>query len=407
MSTKAAPWIKKVAEAIEPLNLIPLWGIPPAFPWEKVAQRLSETLNLPELKITPSRAEWKEADELLSGFGQEPLVFPLVTTPLSPSFFWAMPREDVTRLSSWTLGEGEKRSFSDSALQAGFYQYVLLEALALVDELRVLEDLSVKLANGELPRKRCYTFDVAIEYRESTIWGRVICPENYRRAFAEHFGSRERFFSSLHGQGHIELPLNLEIGKTRVTKEELQALSVGDFLMIERASYNPETKKGTMLLSLAETPLFQVKTKDETIKILDYAHYYEESPMDEDEFPEDYREDEIEREWEEDLDNEEEFSQSEDEGEENVEPDEESHTAEIEEPTELFSPNKVPLTLNVEVSRIKMSLEKLLELSPGNVLELSVRPEQGVTLTLSGKSVARGELIQVGDVLGIKITEIS
>jgi flagellar motor switch protein FliN/FliY len=53
-----------------------------------------------------------------------------------------------------------------------------------------------------------------------------------------------------------------------------------------------------------------------------------------------------------------------------------------------------------------MNLEKLLQLQPGNVLDLNVRPEQGVSVTLNGKRVARAELVKLGDVLGIKILHL-
>ncbi|NDE82905.1 MAG: YscQ/HrcQ family type III secretion apparatus protein, partial [Chlamydiia bacterium] len=49
---------------------------------------------------------------------------------------------------------------------------------------------------------------------------------------------------------------------------------------------------------------------------------------------------------------------------------------------------------------------QLLELRPGNVLDLQVKPEQGVYVTVGGKRIARGELIKLGDVLGLKILKI-
>ena len=73
---------------------------------------------------------------------------------------------------------------------------------------------------------------------------------------------------------------------------------------------------------------------------------------------------------------------------------------------EMVSPKNIPLTLTVEVTRLKMSLEKLMKLKPGNVIDLPVSPEQGVDLTVNGKRVGRGQLIQIGDVLGVKLTEL-
>jgi flagellar motor switch protein FliN/FliY len=73
---------------------------------------------------------------------------------------------------------------------------------------------------------------------------------------------------------------------------------------------------------------------------------------------------------------------------------------------ELIASRDIPMQLVVEVDRIRMTLNQLLELRPGNVLDLQVKPEQGVYVTVGGKRIARGELIKLGDVLGLKILKI-
>jgi flagellar motor switch protein FliN len=96
----------------------------------------------------------------------------------------------------------------------------------------------------------------------------------------------------------------------------------------------------------------------------------------------------------------------------------ETHTEEIDEDDEPIESNKapsknlslpkdIPFPIVVEIGQLKMSLEKLLQLQPGNVLEMTVRPEQGVYLTVHGKRIAQGELIKIGDVLGVKILHLS
>lgn len=72
----------------------------------------------------------------------------------------------------------------------------------------------------------------------------------------------------------------------------------------------------------------------------------------------------------------------------------------------LISPKEIPLTLSIEVARLQINLEKLLQLSPGNILELPVRPEHGVDVVIGGKKVARAELIKLGEVLGVKILQM-
>jgi type III secretion system YscQ/HrcQ family protein len=76
-------------------------------------------------------------------------------------------------------------------------------------------------------------------------------------------------------------------------------------------------------------------------------------------------------------------------------------------PTEtLTSLQELPLEVSVEVSRLEMNFKTLSELKPGNLLELATRPENGVHLVVNGQKLARGELIRVGQLLGIRILEI-
>jgi flagellar motor switch protein FliN/FliY len=60
----------------------------------------------------------------------------------------------------------------------------------------------------------------------------------------------------------------------------------------------------------------------------------------------------------------------------------------------------------VELAELVMSVEKLSTLQPGNLLDLDIRPENGASLVVNGKVIGRGELISIGDSVGIRITEI-
>src|SRR6185503_14994494 len=72
-----------------------------------------------------------------------------------------------------------------------------------------------------------------------------------------------------------------------------------------------------------------------------------------------------------------------------------------------LSAQDIQLSLTVEVGRLKINLDKLLQLKPGNILELPIRPEQGVDLSIGGKKMAKAELVKLGDVLGIKILHLN
>ena len=149
-----------------------------------------------------------------------------------------------------------------------------------------------------------------------------------------------------------------------------------------------------------DTPILRARLKKNSLKILDYAFYYEEEiPMTNEDLPPE------EEPSVEDFSEEEPLSDSEEEMQEesplwSEKPSSNGSTEKV------ISTQEIPLTLVVEVDRIRMPLDKLLQLSPGNILELTVRPEQGVHVTVGGKRVARAELVKIGDMLGIKILQL-
>jgi flagellar motor switch protein FliN/FliY len=183
---------------------------------------------------------------------------------------------------------------------------------------------------------------------------------------------------------HLDMTLSLIAGRVLLTQKEFNEIHQGDFVLLDFCSFAPDTKKGTFSLALGNMPLFQVKLREEKIKILDFSNYYEAIHMHEstDEEIKSYDEETIEPEPEE----------------------ERSYLLEKEE--KMVQPQNIPLNITVEVAKIKMSLDRLLQLRPGNVLELAVRPEQGVLLTVEGNPIARGQLLQVGEMIGVKILSI-
>ena len=66
----------------------------------------------------------------------------------------------------------------------------------------------------------------------------------------------------------------------------------------------------------------------------------------------------------------------------------------------------VEIPISVEVGRAQMSLEDVLKLVPGSVIALDKKAEEPVDLRVNGKLVARGEVVLVDDVYGLRITQI-
>ncbi|HEX7598443.1 MAG TPA: flagellar motor switch protein FliN, partial [Polyangia bacterium] len=62
--------------------------------------------------------------------------------------------------------------------------------------------------------------------------------------------------------------------------------------------------------------------------------------------------------------------------------------------------------LSVELGRARMSIQDLLNLSPGSVIELDKIAGEALDILINGRLVARGEAVVVNDKFGIRISEI-
>jgi flagellar motor switch protein FliN/FliY len=66
----------------------------------------------------------------------------------------------------------------------------------------------------------------------------------------------------------------------------------------------------------------------------------------------------------------------------------------------------VPLEVNVELGRTRMTIQDLLQLGPGSVIELDKVAGEPLDILVNGRLVARGEAVVVNDKFGIRITDI-
>ncbi len=66
----------------------------------------------------------------------------------------------------------------------------------------------------------------------------------------------------------------------------------------------------------------------------------------------------------------------------------------------------VPVSVQAVIGRTTIEVSKLLELSPGTVLELDRRVGEAIDIYVNSRLVARGEVVVVDDRLGVTMTEI-
>jgi flagellar motor switch protein FliN/FliY len=66
----------------------------------------------------------------------------------------------------------------------------------------------------------------------------------------------------------------------------------------------------------------------------------------------------------------------------------------------------LPVEISVELGRRKMTIGEFLDLGPGAVLELRKLVGDPLEIRVNQRLVARGEAVAVGEMYGVRITEV-
>lgn len=376
-------FFKQLEEAVRASSEIPLWGSSPSFPWEACSENLAACLHLEGLTVSHQKTHFLLPNAFTAGLGNHSICTTIHLSPLSEPLYWLIAAEDVAELTQVLLSpENSMKSWGSSQFQQGFYRYLLLTCIEQIDQLKPFQDLSLKLgAPSPLPEEGSLCIDVHIAHPKLSCSCRLICPPSFLAHFKQHFASCTPSLLTAPLAQQIPLRLRVEIGHTELPASRFAKWSVGDLLILDRCTYDPHTHKGSASLALSGKSLLRVKIREQSLKVIDFAFYHEETPMSE------HHEDEIEEGSEEHL------WATEEQKEHSIE--------------ETLSAEPISLRLSVEIARIDMPLQKLLQLQPGNTIDLPIHPEEGVYLVLNGKRIAHGELVKWGDMLGVKILKTS
>ena len=437
--TQTQDWLKKVTpEIFETLSLSDS-GSAPAFPVDDFVNSLKESLKLEDLSISTGKMGIIEEDSFFRGLGQKTLSTPLALSPLDGIFHFVMGIDDIkTLISFMEEGKDETPAFSleDESIVKGVYTYFMTEAIDSIMALNIYKDLSLKISDGAITSISAFAIDITISVKGAHLLGRIIIPNDFYKAFQSHFTFIPPTLDNLENIIDVSIPLSIHTGSVSLTEKELKELEEGDFLLLHNSFYSPSKKKGSFQMRVGRSPLFQVKKQKDGIKILDYLYFYNEENMDEneenppigDKFEDDFTD------FDEDLDDVDEFDETSDDldkadeeldeqiqneakaaaeplPEEAPPPPIDEKDTELEVDESFVAPEKtnlseIPLTIQMEIARFTISLEELKKMSPGFKLPVNINPAQ-VNLMISGKSIGTGEIIEIGDAIGVKITSLN
>ena len=419
-SAQSLDWIKQIDAQLAELDERPQFGVPAPLDWHRLENDLRTLLNKPELTLTHAAKGWVTAGQLLQGLGENIVPLAIEWTPLeSPAFFVLGEGTLKELMGELLVSKEEVPFFYEPALVDGFCSYFTAEILRLISNHSFATPLTPRLGpaidnmQNALGEESCFAIDVSLQLNGKHFWGRILLSESFRKEWKLYFAHQEPPPLTDEMRQKLMVDLGLEVGQTRLKFEEWKKVKIGDYIILDHCSYDPDDKQGSVVLTLQQKPLFRGRLKEGGIKITNYPIYEEVTEMkDEDtnshsNSPLDNDEDNIYG----DLNGDDESEFDEDEelfgGLEDTPSPSKNHDLESTPKENIsISPEDLPVQLTIEVGRVRMTAGQLLSLAPGNLLDLHVAPEQGVDLVVNGKKVGRGELIRMGDLLGVRILNL-
>lgn len=371
-------WLRKISSHLQEQDKIPLFGNTPAFDWARFSALAAARFSVPQLSLRKGSQQWLSTEELKEGMGDNILILPLKIGVLSGSAFWMMSKENIAKITSWMMnGQTKARPISSEILAEGFYRYLILQILDAASGIEPFQKLSILLSESSaMPETDAFCMDVEIDFDKFSCWGRLAIEPRLQKSWAEHFSQAPADYVPTKIGQITELTASVKVGATLLNQTDWRKLKKGDFVLLDQGSYNPRKQAGAAYLMLGRTPLFQVKIKQNKLQLIDYAFMYEE---------------EMEK-------------------HKTHEPHENTFSGSAEQfpavDEEAVTLKDLPIHLTIEIARLRITLEKLIQLVPGNLIELPIHPDQGVQLTINGQLVGRAELVHLGESLGIRILEI-
>lgn len=412
----------ELARALPPplksLDSIPLTGYETLFPWQAFSEKIATLFQLDHVHITPTAIAWRSGEELLEGLGSAPLSFTLAIPPLKGEAIWIVRAQEIGVLASLCLTKDSTSSI-DSTLAERFYDFCLLEVLQLCSEFLLNASFKPSFAKTTLlPKESALCIDMALSLQGTSSLGRLCLSPELRASWMELTADIQNEAALLsRGQAQTLVPLHLEIGKVTLALSDWQKLKEGDCLILDSCSLKGEELEGKIAITHQGKVVHRAKLKNQKLKILEPPLLREVDTLMTSDADEPFQEEsetwgDEERESEEvsffETNDGEALSTNEmQDGEKRTEAaPTEAQEAHSPETKSFISPAHIPLCLSVEIGKVEMTIERLLQLEPGNFLEVNVNPKQGVDLTIQGKLVGKGELVRFEESIGVRITDL-
>ena len=366
MNDELATILRKLPAIIESADAIPLFGNAPPFDWHHFSSLLATRFEIKDFSIHPSNQAWVLSEAVKAELHLSHFAASIYLNPISAPCYFVISKADQNKLTT-SMMQGKVKAQISEPLKEGFCRFLILEALAAASTIEPIATLTPRLGETtQIPHENAFCIDVEIAFGEHSCWSKLILPASFRKGWIEHFSMHHPAYYNSELAKSTELILDCQCGSVILSQKEWDALEPGDFVLLDQGSFNAQSNTSIVVLKIGAIALFQARISQNAMELLDYALTQEE------------------------------IVEQESQGGAPLPPVEEEN----------ISIQNIPLNICVELARLRISLDHLMHLHPGNMLTLPIHPDQGVVLTVNGKKVGRAELLYLGESLGIRILEL-
>jgi flagellar motor switch protein FliN len=453
VSTQAqtTPWthLKSISRELFALDEAPLIASHSPFPWEQLREAVANCFKIKDLEIHPGEFSLREKETFFQGIPSPHQLAYVQASGLTGFVAVVFSESSVQQFMTKILNIHPSQAATlPKEFTESFFHFLTAETLFLLNKTG-FDKASFALAPScNLPEEPLLCQDIHIAIEGEQIIARAILSSTFKDSWKNYITKSFPTKPSAEKLQAIPLIIHIEAGRTPLLYSEFIKVKAGDVILIEKPFFDPDEATPGCMLSFSGRPLFHAAIQENGLQILEIPSHQEVYNTMTEKLNMNSHEEDIDDEIEEDE--EDPFTEEEDtddyeltdNGDENIDDDIEEGEGEGEEIEEepkparkapkpapakaaLKAPSKpqeenthveqhsegmvslkdIPITLVVELAQVEIPAQKLLEMQPGNLLDLKTTGSTAL-LTINNKIVGKGEIVKIGDTLGVRILEL-
>lgn len=397
--------LKQVSPELYALDRKPLIPKEFEFPLEKFASMISQQFQT-EVSIHIDEGLWSSFDDLEKERSSTHLqLVGCSIFGIKEPFSFLFPKESMTHVLEVLLHEENHIQNQPQEFCTAFEAFFLASLVSKAKECTGWKNMAIQLIDQEtlLPCTGFFTYRCTVTFGTFSFPLIIALPPAFLDGLhtipkTKEFGE-DSWVSSL-----PIIPISIEAARTHLSLNLVQELRPGDLLFVDFPFFIPGSERARVILTYRGIPLFRAKVKNGVLKLLEMSNnqqmFQPLAPR---------REGNMAQNKPNIADKSTPTKNQDDEllEEQEVSTSNEKHVVQTSPDSQPLPLDELPLVVVVQLKELSMTLEQLKALQVGNLLDLDIHPEQtSVQLIIQGHSIAEGDLIVIGDKLGVRIRTI-